>query len=111
MANTLGECLLEQVKALKSKIDEAMVSHTDKDDDYEDFMRESPPEPELGDPESMQIQVVVDVHNSPRTRTSFLCKLCNKGEKSKKMTWTTMACQRKRLTSHLPASQCLNVQR
>ena len=62
MARTLEESLLEQVQALKSKIDEVMASHTDKEDDYGDFMRPSPTEPESRVPESSQTQVVVDVH-------------------------------------------------
>ena len=41
MARTLEESLLEQVQALKSKIDEVMASHTDKEDDYGDFMQSS----------------------------------------------------------------------
>ena len=67
MARTLEESLLEQVQALKSKIDEVMASHADKDDDFEDFMQStdhSEPDPVV--PESSQVQVVVDVHEQPK---------------------------------------------
>ena len=67
MAITLEESLLEQVQSLKSKIDEIMVSHTDKDDDYGDFMQSSDhTEPDPVVPKSSQIQVVVDVHEQPK---------------------------------------------
>ena len=62
----LEKSLLEQVKALKSKIDEVMASHTDKEDEYDDFMQPSPTEPESRVPESSQIQVLADVHEQPK---------------------------------------------
>ena len=46
MARTLEEGLLEQVQALKSKIDEVITSHTDRDDEYDDFMQTSHTEQE-----------------------------------------------------------------
>ena len=66
MARTLEESLLEQVQVLKSKIDEVMASHTDKEDEYYDFMQPSHTEPESRVPESSQVQVVVDVHEQPK---------------------------------------------
>ena len=70
MARMLEESLLEHVQALKRKIDEVMVSHTDNDDDYGDFMQSSDhSEPDPVAPESSQVQVVVDVHDGPSTLT------------------------------------------
>ena len=67
MARTLEENLLEQVQALKSKIDEVMASHTNKDDDFGDFMHSSDhSEPDPVVPESSQVQVVVDDHERPK---------------------------------------------
>ena len=63
MARMLEESLLQQVQALKSKIDKVMASHTDKNDDYGDFMQSrNHSEPDPIAPESSQVQVVVDVH-------------------------------------------------
>ena len=63
----LEESLLEQVQALRSKIDKVMASHTDKDDDFGDFMQSSDhSEPKPVVPKSSQVQVVVDIHEEPR---------------------------------------------
>ena len=66
MARTLEESLLEQVQALRSKIEEVMASHTDKDDDFGDFMQSSDhSEPDTVVPESSQVQVDADIHEQP----------------------------------------------
>ena len=67
MTRTLEGGLLEQVQALKSKIDEVMASRTDKEDDYGNFMQSGGhTEPEPMVPESSQVLVVADVHEPPK---------------------------------------------
>ena len=66
MARTIAESLLEQVQALKNKIDEVMLSHTDKNEEFGDYMESSDhSEPDPVVPESSQVQMVVDVHEQP----------------------------------------------
>ena len=70
MATTPEESLLEQVQALRSKIEEVMGSETEKADDYGDFMQSSDQsdtedlerQPDPVAPESSQVQMVVDIH-------------------------------------------------
>ena len=80
MAKTLEESLLEQVQALKNKIDEVMASHTDKEDEYDDFMQTSHTEPESRMPESSQIQVVADVHGQPREEDEPSVEVVQEGQ-------------------------------
>ena len=62
MARTLEKSLLEQVQALKSKIDEVMTSHTDKDNDHGNFMQSN----DHTEPDPVVPQVVVDIHEQPK---------------------------------------------
>ena len=82
MARKLEESLLEQVQALKSIIDEVMVSRTDKEDDYGDFMWPSPTEPDSRVPESSHEGLLMSM-SSPSSRTSLLWRLFKKLKYSK----------------------------
>ena len=74
MARTLEKSLLEQVQALRSKIEEVMASQMEKVDDYDDFMQSSDQsdteelerQPDPVAPKSSKVQVVVDVHEQSK---------------------------------------------
>ena len=72
MVKTIEESLLEQVQCMKSMTEGTMVSHTEQDDNFEDFMQPSPhteQEVVARQPVSIEqrppdVQVDVEVHEA-----------------------------------------------